>query len=72
MTDTTRLNKLIAETGLKKKFLAQKLGLTPYGLAKKINGETEFKASEITKICQILDIQDIQDKWSIFFANKVD
>lgn len=72
MTDTTRLNQIIAETGLKKKFLAQKLGLTPYGLAKKINGETEFKASEITKICQILDIQDIQDKWSIFFANKVD
>lgn len=72
MTDTTRLNKIIEETGLKKKFLAQKLGLTPYGLAKKINGETEFKASEITKICQILDIQDIQDKWSIFFANKVD
>lgn len=72
MTDTTRLNQIIEETGLKKKFLAQKLGLTPYGLAKKINGETEFKASEITKICQILDIQDIQDKWSIFFANKVD
>ena len=72
MTDTTRLNQIIEETGLKKKFLAQKLGLTPYGLAKKINGETEFKASEITKICQILDIQDIQDKWSIFFSNKVD
>lgn len=72
MTDTTRLKQIIAETGLKKKFLAKKLGLTPYGLAKKINGETEFKASEITKICQILDIQDIQDKWSIFFTNKVD
>lgn len=42
--------------------------MTPYGLRKKINGETEFKATEIVKFQEILKISNTErDK--IFLSN---
>ena len=51
MTNTTLLRQKIDESGYKLKFLAEKCGLTYYGLMKKVNNETEFKASEIKVLC---------------------
>lgn len=72
MTDTIALKKKIAEAGLKQGYIAEKLGLTSYGLAKKINNETEFKATEIQAMCDILHITSLKEKESIFFKNMVD
>ena len=72
MTDTIALKKKIAEAGLKQGYIAEKLGLTSYGLAKKINNETEFKATEIQAMCDILHITSLKEKESIFFKNTVD
>lgn len=69
MTNTELLEKKIEESGLKKSFIAQALSLSPYGLAKKINNETEFKTSEVDKLCKILNISTLTEKDRIFFAN---
>lgn len=68
MTNTVKLQKTITEKGLKYVFIANKLGLSPYGLKKKIKNETEFKASEIAKLTSILGLS-VNEKEDIFFAN---
>ncbi len=72
MTDTKLLNEKILASGLKRKFIAGKLGLTTYGLQRKIENMTEFKASEISILCDVLEIKAITEKETIFFANRVD
>ena len=68
MTDTELLEEKIRESGLKKKFIAEKIGISPYALAKKIKNITEFKTSEIDCICKLLNIATLDDKEKIFFA----
>ena len=40
MTNTKLLNEKIVESGLKRKFIAEKLGLSTYGLQRKIENVT--------------------------------
>ena len=54
MTNSFELEQDIKNSGLKRKFIAEKLGITDYSLAKKINNVTEFKASEIKMISELL------------------
>lgn len=69
MTNTALLEEKIEASGLKKSFIARAIGLSAYGLAKKINNETEFKTSEVNGLCKILNITDLAEKDRIFFAN---
>lgn len=69
MTDSARIRKIIADKGLKLKYIAQKLGISPYALKMKLNNESEFKASEVSLLCDILDIHNLEEKEHIFFAN---
>ena len=71
MTDTVKLRELIESKGLKLKFIAEKLGITPYGLQKKINNINEFKVSEVMVLCDILEISDLQEREAIFYAKMV-
>lgn len=68
MTNTALLNDVIERSGLKRSYIAKTIGLSPYGLSKKINNETEFKASEINALCEILKIQIPDEREAIFFA----
>mgnify|MGYP000973693317 CR=1 FL=1 len=70
MIDTKLLSDVIDKSGLKKYRIAEELGLSSYGLQKKINGETEFKASEIKKLSILLHLS-MEVKEKIFFADKV-
>lgn len=72
MTDTKQLREIIKEKGIKLKYIADKLGITPYCLQQKLNNVSEFKSSEIQELCTILNIDDLKLKDSIFFAAKVD
>ena len=72
MTDTALLERKIAESGLKKSYIAKAMGLSRYGLTLKIQNLNEFKASEIEKLCILLGITDIEERCAIFFASKVD
>lgn len=67
MTNTSLLEQYIEKSGYKKKFIAQQIGLkSAYGLSLKINNESEFKASEISILCNLLKIT-AKDKDAIFF-----
>ena len=50
------INKAIIESGLKKNFIAKQLGIKYDTLRKKLNGQTEFKISEIIQLSKILNI----------------
>lgn len=69
MTNTLELEIIIKRSGLTKKQLAEMLGLSNMGFYKKLNNITEFKASEIVSLCEILDIES---KDEIFFTNNVE
>lgn len=70
MTDTELLEEKINDSGFKKKYIAEKIGIAPYSLAKKINNITEFKTSEIHMLCTLLKINSLEDREKIFFAVK--
>lgn len=67
MTDSKKLRDKIEGAGLKYSFLAKKLGLSSYGLQKKIENDTEFKASEVKSLADLLNLSTIE-RDEIFFA----
>lgn len=71
MTDSKLLKKEIEKSGLKLTYIAGVLDLSRAGLYKKINGITEFTASEIALLQKILKLSD-ESRDEIFFAQKVD
>lgn len=72
MTDSKLLKDLIHAKGLKLQYIAEYLGLTRYGLSLKINNVNEFKASEIRKLCQLLEISSLRLKEKIFYKEESD
>lgn len=69
MTNTEMLRRIIKESGLKLEYIAAQLEISRFSLSKKIENETEFKASEIQKLCDVLKISSNEDKEAIFFAS---
>ena len=70
MTDRDALNAIIKESGVSKVFVARRLGITDTALRLKINGEREFKQSEIAKFQELFRLTNEQTA-SIFFAKEV-
>lgn len=71
MTDSEALSKAIENSGLKLTFIANKLELSREGFYKKLNNQTEFKASEIVKLQDTLNLSN-KERDKIFFTNKVE
>lgn len=71
MTNSNMLSTAIAESGITVTAIARKLGITREGFYKKLNNETEFKASEIKSMQDILNLSN-KRRDAIFFANKVE
>ena len=71
MTDTSLLNAAIAKIGITKKELVKALGLTYAGFWKKLNHQSEFKATEIKMIQRLLNLSDAE-RDHIFFAQNSD
>ena len=71
LTDTMTLRRRIEEAGLKYKYIANQLGLKPYGLQLKINNVFEFKVSEVNLLTKILNLS-AGEKEEIFFASNVE
>lgn len=71
MTDTKRLLEIIEQSGLRKGFIASKLGITTYGFQKKVENKSQFKAEEIKILCELLNITSLKEKENIFFAENV-
>lgn len=71
MTNTELLSKEISDSGMTITAVAKKLGITREGFYKKLNNETEFKASEISSMQKILNLTN-KKRDEIFFAQKVE
>ena len=71
MTDTQAVRDLIKSKGMTYSYIAKKLGLSNYGLFLKLENKQEFKAGEISKLCEMLDITSLREKDRLFFAKKV-
>lgn len=69
MTNTEKLKKIIESKGYKLKYVAEYLGLSAYGFNKKLNNQNEFKTSEISALCNLLEIDSLTEKEEIFFAH---
>lgn len=70
MTDTNKLRKAITESGLKISEILKRSGIKAYStLRDKVDNKREFTASEITKLCEILDLSTEQRE-AIFFASE--
>ena len=67
MTNTILLEEYIEKSGYKRSFIANQLGLTAYGFSLKVKNKSEFKAKEMTILCNLLGI-DAREKEAIFFA----
>lgn len=58
MTDSTKLKSIIESSGLKKTFIADKLGISYQGYLKKENGKSEFLANEISIMKDLLRLSN--------------
>lgn len=70
MVNSELLKKKIEQSGMKVKYVAVQIGLTPAGLYKKISNESEFKVSEVLAITRVLNLSS-SERDAIFFAGDV-
>lgn len=66
MTNTTLLKTAIKESGLKLKYVAAQLKISPYSLHRKIENRNEFKVSEIRGLVEVLHLSS-REIGEIFF-----
>jgi DNA-binding XRE family transcriptional regulator len=55
-----KVNQLIAESGLKKSFIAEKMGIQYDTFRRKLNGDNDFKVNELFNLCKILNINILE------------
>jgi len=68
MTNTALLEKEVQKSGLLKSAIMKQMDIKSYAtLRAKIENESEFTASEINKLCDILHL-DSDQREAIFFA----
>ena len=71
MTDSKKLSDEITDSGITITAIANKIGITREGFYKKLNNETEFKASAISTLQKILRLSN-KKRDEIFFAKEVE
>ena len=72
MTNTLEFEIALKRSKLSKRDVATKLNLSLMGLYKKMNNITEFKASELAALYELLNLKTFEDQQKIFFAQNVD
>lgn len=68
MTNTELLEYWIEKSGKKKKYLAEKVGLSLAGFRNCCINKAEFKAGQIRILCVELGITNLEDKEAVFYA----
>lgn len=71
MINMQLLENEIKDSGLKKGYIANKMGLTTQGLSKKIK-KCRLTTDEADALCKIIGICSDKKKCEIFFASNVD
>lgn len=57
MKHLEKIKSAISKSGLKKKFIAEKMNIKYDTFRRKLNGETDFKVSELVQLSTILNIK---------------
>lgn len=70
MTDVEKLREKISDSGLTITAISRKTGILRETLYNKVNGASEFKASEIAAISKVLQLSQ-EERDAIFFAQIV-
>lgn len=65
------LEKCIEASGLKKQFIAAKLGISANYFSQKCHNAVDFKTSEVDILCSLLGIRTMEEMQAIFFADSV-
>jgi hypothetical protein len=71
MTNTILLEEKIKQSGKKKKYLAEKCGLSMQGFRNCCRNKAEFKTGHIKVLCAELGITKLTEKEAIFYADVV-
>ena len=71
MTNEILLRQKISASGLKMRFIAEKIGISYQALLNKIRNKTEFTAQEIQRFAELLHM-NLEEKEAIFFWSEVD
>ena len=67
MTNRELLERVIQDSGLKKSHIAECLGVSRAGLSNLLRGRSEFRQSQMQKLCELLNLSEEQ-RTAIFFA----
>lgn len=67
MNNTVLLERKIAESGKKIKFLAERCGLSYAGFRNCVKNKAEFRVSQVDVLCEELNITDLEEKEMIFY-----
>ena len=65
------LENRIEASGLKKQFIAAKLGISANYFSQKCHNAVDFKTSEVDILCALLGIRTMEEMQAIFFADSV-
>lgn len=68
MTNIKLLDKKIKESGKKKGYLAEKLGVSRATFRTLCLGKSQFRTEQVKILCEELNIVDAKEKEAIFFA----
>ena len=64
--DNGKLRERIDASGLKKKYIISRLGLSYQGFENKLSGKHEWLNREVDELCDILHITDLDERRAIF------
>ena len=67
-TNIELLEHKIQQSGLKKGFLAEKLGVSRTTMNALLSGKNDFKISQVQTLCELLGIEDVETMHAIFFC----
>lgn len=67
MTDIETLKGKIDESGLRTRFIYERLGISKAAWYNKLNGKSQFNVTEIQILCELLGITSLREKEHIFF-----
>lgn len=68
MVDSKKLEDMIQQSGLKKGYLAERLGVSRSTFCALLNNKSEFRVSQVRTLCELLGIRDDETLRAIFFA----
>ena len=61
------LEEAIEKSGLRRRYIVEKMGIAYASFSNKLNGKLEWKTQEVNRLCKILSLNKT-DMFRIFFA----